>query len=268
MLKFLAPDWNMVVKDLRDLRDPNDSRIAAALLKGDHKPLVDAIGRISSYCQKIGMVVSHSHSTGMLARIILQATIMRSGPPHRVTYPPHKFLRDMETLTERFEREIYLQVFLAFDADKVRYFQSSNLFGEPVSDKFSSAVFDIEETGNCFALGRWTACVFHSMRVLERGLHALATDLGVPYKVEAWGGVLKDIEKAIQGVQSVGHASPKWSNLGFYSESALEFRYFKDAWRNHVMHGQQTYDEGKAKIIMEHVQNFMQRLAERLSDVV
>ena len=38
--------------------------------------------------------------------------------------------------------------------------------------------------------------------------------------------------------------------MQFYSETATQFRYFKNAWRNHVSHSNATYDEAQAEKIM------------------
>jgi len=46
-----------------------------------------------------------------------------------------------------------------------------------------------------------------------------------------------------------------------YSEIACEFMFFKDAWRNHVMHGRSEYDEERAQNIYNHVGAFMKHLA-------
>ena len=52
----------------------------------------------------------------------------------------------------------------------------------------------------------------------------------------------------------------------FYSEAAVQFTYFKDAWRNYVVHENRIFDEDKALQIFEHVRAFMQSLAMKLSE--
>jgi hypothetical protein len=37
--------------------------------------------------------------------------------------------------------------------------------------------------------------------------------------------------------------------------------FFKDAWRNHIMHVRDVYDAGRATSIWQHVQEFMNKLA-------
>jgi hypothetical protein len=42
----------------------------------------------------------------------------------------------------------------------------------------------------------------------------------------------------------------------------MQFRYFKDAWRNHVDHGREHYDEHQADTILTHTIDFMVFLVE------
>ena len=54
------------------------------------------------------------------------------------------------------------------------------IFGKDIADKFPNHVGDMLEAGNCFMLGRNTACVFHLMRVMEAAVQGFGTKLGVP----------------------------------------------------------------------------------------
>ena len=62
-------------------------------------------------------------------------------------------------------------------------------------------------------------------------------------------------------------STEKSAKLKFYSSAAIQFRYFKDAWRNHVSHGRDTYDEREAYSIWNHVKEFMQTLANELKEL-
>jgi hypothetical protein len=55
----------------------------------------------------------------------------------------------------------------------------------------------------------------------------------------------------------------KSEELAFLSGAAAQFRYFKEAWRNHVAHSRATYDDIEALRIMSHVHQFMDELAVR-----
>lgn len=152
--------------------------------------------------------------------------------------------------------------------NEAEYFNNQELFGEVVNQKFPKAVEDIKEAGNCYATGNNTACVFHLMRVVEHGLRALAKRLKVKFKssieLETWESIIKAIESEIHKIITQPKSRKRADDLEFYSGAAAQFRYFKDAWRNHVMHTRTSYDENQAMSVMAHVREFMQHLAIRL----
>jgi hypothetical protein len=163
--------------------------------------------------------------------------------------------------------EIEGVVFGFIPKDHGAYFEQEALFGVEVNDKFPEAKVDIKEAGNCYAHGTYTACVFHLMRVLEFALHKLAKDLGVTFptavELENWKNIIDKIDSAIKAQEQLPKSTQKSEDLQFYSEAAKEFRYFKDAWRNHVSHSRMDYEIHDATKIMEHVRDFMRHLATR-----
>ena len=164
------------------------------------------------------------------------------------------------TLDKIIQSEMSKHVFMFISPDKSRYYRQAHSFGEPVNNAFPSIESDAERAGSCYATGFNIACVFHLMRVLESGLAVLATELQVPYDRRNWENVINDIEAAVRKINGP-HAGAHWKERQEqYSGVALNFRYFKDAWRNHVMHCRAKYDEGEALRIHEHVKDFMQHL--------
>src|SRR5579862_831578 len=85
---------------------------------------------------------------------------------------------------------------------KADYCDKERLFGDEVFGAFTSAQSDIQNGGNCYALGLYTACVFHMMRALEAGLQALANDIPVTWTNDPWGQNLKIIKDAVQALHS------------------------------------------------------------------
>jgi hypothetical protein len=148
--------------------------------------------------------------------------------------------------------------------------EEHDLYGSPTKDwqdvlsAFPSTLVDVEEAGRCFALGRYTASVFHSMRILEIGLAALGQEFGVATDRTNWGEIIRNIQNAIEG-KSIAQGAG-WADQQFYSEATQDFRFFKDAWRNHVMHVRLPVDEEKAKVIGHSVRHFMSHLATKLSE--
>lgn len=150
--------------------------------------------------------------------------------------------------------------FFYIEPAKQDFILNDDLFGEQIAKAFPSAEQDIKHAGICFAFEEWTASVFHSMRVLEIGLSVLAKELGVPYEHRNWENIINDIEVEIKKISKTTHGDEWKTKEQFYSEVALQFRYFKNAWRNHVMHVRDTYDEQRAITIFEHVKEFMTHL--------
>jgi hypothetical protein len=139
-------------------------------------------------------------------------------------------------------------------------------FGTEVHSCFSEAAEDMRASARCLALDEGTACVFHSMRVLEHGLRALAKHVGLglsttPLELSEWMNIIEQTEKAIRGLEKLPKGAAKAEKLRACSEAASQFRYFKDAWRNHVSHSRVHYDSRQAEIVWSHTKEFMATLA-------
>jgi hypothetical protein len=121
------------------------------------------------------------------------------------------------------------------------------------------------------ALERENAAVFHCMRVTEIGLQSLARDVGVtlkndrPIELEDWNTIIQETDKKLAALRNSLKTNDNQQDIQFYSEAASQFRYFKDAWRNHVSHARESYDLLQAESIFGHVREFMQDLAKRLA---
>jgi hypothetical protein len=135
-----------------------------------------------------------------------------------------------------------------------------------VAKPFPSIAEDIQAAGNCYATGNDTASVFHSMRIAERGLSAVAKELGVPFERENWHNVIEGIESKIKAIDKWPKGLTKEEAQHFFSDVAMECRHFRNIWRNHVMHAREIYDEHVALSVLEHVRAFMQKVAARLSE--
>ncbi len=145
-----------------------------------------------------------------------------------------------------------------------RTFYENPPLNKVVADAFPSAFRDLQAAGRCFALDESTACVLHLMRALEYPLAALAQTLGVAVTNPNWHTVLTDCENKIS---AIAPPAINWKDdKEFYSEAALNFRFFKDAWRNHASHGRHTYDKREAFEIMTHVASFIKHLSKRLKE--
>jgi hypothetical protein len=172
----------------------------------------------------------------------------------------------VEYLATTFEQELGRRFFSYVEPDQAKYFRTMDQFftdppfGKDVMVSFQTAIRDTALAGNCLACGLNDACVFHLMRVLEKGLEALAIEFSEPFASSNWQNVIERLESKIRKIDS--SLGPDWKEKQtVYSEIATQFMFFKDAWRNHVMHGRTEYDWDRAKNIYEHVRVFMQHLA-------
>jgi len=168
--------------------------------------------------------------------------------------------------------------FMMIPTNDVKYYEQTELFGNLVYINFESTRDDVLEAGNCFATGRYTACVFHCMRVLEKGLHALTYDLRNKFNANVnlsktveetnWGTIIDQIQIALSKPERIAVMNPKPtpSDMNFYSKATREFDGFNDAWRKDVSHSRRSYDENEAKAVMEHVKAFMQQISNRLHE--
>ena len=50
------------------------------------------------------------------------------------------------------------------------------------------------------------------------------------------------------------------------AEAAIQFRFLKNAWRNHAMHARASYDEAQARDNYGSVRGFLQQLAAHLNE--
>lgn len=159
--------------------------------------------------------------------------------------------------------------FEAIPSERSSFYEATHLFGNDVHEHFFSAAYDIREAGTCYSLGRWTACVFHLMRVLEIGLTAMGKVFGVSLEYTNWAPAINQIESRIREMNK----DPNWKThpdikdqQQFYSQAASHFGILKDAWRNYTAHARGKYDQAECLLILKNTDSFMRKLATRLHE--
>lgn len=146
--------------------------------------------------------------------------------------------------------------FFRIPIQRAQVFDKPELFGSLVSKKFPRTVEDIAEAGNCYAAGRYTACVFHLMRVMEHSVQRLGSKMKIQ-NVErlVWQVILDQVNK------SIAQMPPKQPKTKRLAEVAAHLYNVKLAWRNEVMHPKSTYTEEEAEFLLAQVAVFMQTFA-------
>lgn len=163
-------------------------------------------------------------------------------------------------ISATFKRELRLRQVYALDAERGQFFETPEIFGADVHTSFPSSAFDITEAGKCYALDRPTACVMHLMRGLETPISLMATDMGVSSDRAAWGPILSNLSPKIA---SLLNSDPRKQ---IYSEAAVQFRFFKNAWRDHAMHARINSTMPEALIILNSCKSFMVALSPHLQE--
>jgi hypothetical protein len=161
----------------------------------------------------------------------------------------------------RIHDEMSVQLYIQVPAQSAKYYEPDEPpFGDIVFDRFSSASGDVIEAGNCLALERYTACVFHLMRVMEVGLKALASKLGITY-APSWEAYIKQIKTILE---SDWKAKPLDLQTAqpLYRDLVGDLHLVKVAWRNPTMHIVNNYGKDEAVKIYDCVRQFMVRLSE------
>ena len=91
-------------------------------------------------------------------------------------------------------------------------------------------------------------------------------DAGFPLELENWKNIIDNIEAEVNRRVKKLEQQPKGlernAELKFLAKATLQFRHFKNAWRNDAAHGREHYDSREARIVYDAVKSFMQMMAD------
>lgn len=200
-----------------------------------------------------------------------------------VSHNPAYAIAALQELSASIVDELSSRVYFVVDASETSNIKEPlNRFGMSAL-KFPTAKSSMASASTCFALDEWDASVFHSMRVLEHGLRWLASQINAgPFpltlkkdvELEQWGNIIDNIQARINEELEPPRAgqpprpqktAARDELLAFYSKAAKEFMYFKEAWRNHVMHNRNVpHDQDTSRSVLNHVTTFMKILGEKV----
>lgn len=164
------------------------------------------------------------------------------------------------------EANIENRKFMYVPAEQAKYWESPFLRGF-LKDFPEAATIELVETGNCYAAGRATACVFHCMRVAEYGLRKIARQVGVslrdrgkpqPIEFATWDKVITAINNKIVSTRQLSLSARKNNRLQYYSDVADNATWIRDLWRNEISHSRKIYNLAEAEGVMDRVRDFLQ----------
>jgi hypothetical protein len=164
----------------------------------------------------------------------------------------------INSLTNRIRDDLVTKRLLLLNEDETALYECELPFGDAVFAAFPSANEDIAEAAKCLGLSRPTACVMHSVRVVEVGLKALGKAVGIGPQND-WGSYLREIEIALtKSAKAAGSRTPLEQ---FYSEAAASIDNVRRAWRNPTMHVDRSYSVERATEIFNALRSLMRHLS-------
>jgi hypothetical protein len=173
---------------------------------------------------------------------------------------------ELKFLREAIEADLEKHFFVQLTPSRKNLLDETKDNWEGVWLVIPTARQDIIEANMCFAFERYTATVFHSMRIAERGLRDIAkrlgvkvTDKGTPIPIESatWAKVIDQIQSKIKIQRQKIKGKAQALRLQHYAEAADHCEYMKDLWRNEVSHAGKFYNEGEALGALNRVHDFM-----------
>jgi hypothetical protein len=164
--------------------------------------------------------------------------------------------------------------FLFMPADEAAYYGKLGVFGDSFTKNYSvNAARDALEAANCYATNRYTACVFHCMRVAEYGLRKLAANRNLrikltknrrpcPIEYGTWQDVITAIQNKIKKIRQRPVGPKREAELQFLSNAADHCDYMKELWRNELSHTRRWYKKEEALSAINRVKEFVMAVAE------
>ena len=141
--------------------------------------------KIWDICRETELLVS--------ADLISSRVNQTCGPPRLP-----KTEAEWNLLIDAVKSEIRNRLLVFIPEHRAKYFER----GIAWRSTFPEAAADFQSAFKCFVAGEPTASVFHAMRALERGLHAIVDDLGIalpkPIETLQWANILDQINAEIK----------------------------------------------------------------------
>jgi hypothetical protein len=169
------------------------------------------------------------------------------------------------------EDELSLRLYFSLELNEAVLYTKPWDGWENIAERFDDAIRDIEEMNKCFALGRFTASMFHALHVAEWGAIELGNFVGVTDSKKGWGPTQKKLKEIIEA----GHSKLPTNLSGkfdFLEQVNQVIQTMVLAWRNKVDHAANhlaivpnaEFTPDIAKHIIDSVKVFMGRLQEGL----
>jgi hypothetical protein len=250
MLKKAALEWGRALADLRFMEifcgNLSSSQLTQAQQIDSRQMMQDVLGNLKRICilsdldQEIGPELDRFQ-------------VALSTEPHAKLASRCDHLRN--AIQDALENEHYFQV----DRFDVRFYDQTDAFGILVTRKFPKATDDIKNAGNCVALQRPDACVFHLMRAMEVAVRRLGQRLGMTITPQTtWRQITGNMDAKIKALPESTEKQKEKKNR--WEEARANLHQVGSVWRNNTMHPAKTYTRSQALDVFHAVRVFMSGL--------
>lgn len=254
--KTIPAKWEVHLRAVR--RSGRDSDPEKILVPQDVRESgIEAMGDVGRQCESVNLRAS-------------LATVEKIIAAYRKDECTLKVQNDLfDELNGRIIDELHEQYFLSLDSSEAARFEQWDRGWKDVIERFPETVRDVEEMNKCFALGRYTASMFHALHVAEWGAINLGIYIGVADPKKGWGAT----ERSLRELLKLGHANLPAnlsSKFEFLEQMNREIDSMVLAWRHKVDHAANRlaivpntdFTPDIAEHIIGAVRIFMQRLCE------
>jgi len=183
---------------------------------------------------------------------------------------PNIILERLHNLVTVFDYVLLNNYCFVLPPQDIKYFEEDAI-PKQIRENLPDCIFDLEEANKCFAFGRTTACVYHSIRSLEFILPLIAkklSGLGSSYDPKKalndnWGTIIDKIDKELKVLQqSTPRSKQRNTKIRKLSEINAHMRSVKNAWRDPTMHAHGQFAEQIASDILNHTIGFIRYVLE------
>lgn len=260
MLDLDAADFVWIGSVLRHLAMEMQGRSELLPLTTEHaQVIVRTLNEVAARCELLELSVS-------------KETVKHWETEFKDLEPPIKFIQAKAAI-EEIERTIKHELgdMPLYFLPKERMLEGERMLKEvrELWEKPWPIVLEnLDDARFCYGFDQFTASVFHSMRAAEPILTSLARSLAnVDPSREQWQTLIERIESAIKEFDKLPKGPDRDKKQAAYSDIAMQFRYLKNAWRNHVMHSRGDYKERDAREIWWHVKRSLEKTIKELPEL-
>ena len=173
-----------------------------------------------------------------------------------------KLGENIKTIQGRLEDELTLTSLMVLERDKAAYYDLKEpIFSEDVDQRLPKEIIDhFKEANKCYALDRYSACIYHLMGTLDITFKCIAKSLNTSIDIFDpkldWEKIIHNIQA---GITSMSQSQPKkWKKKEVLFEGLLlDIRAIRRVVRNPSAHYRETYTAEDALKFLNAIKTFM-----------